>query len=88
MSTIKDVARESGYSISTVSYALKNDPKIPEATREKIKEAARRLNYVPNASARALKTGKNYSIGIFVPGFEGPIHSTLLAGIAAVIRDV
>lgn len=88
MATIKDVARESGYSISTVSYALKNDPKIPEKTRDKIKEAARMLNYVPNASARALKTGKTYSIGIFVPGFEGPVHSTLLSGIASVIRNV
>lgn len=88
MSTIKDVARESGYSISTVSYALKNDPKIPEQTRDKIKDIAKKLNYMPNASARALKTGKNYSIGIFVPGFEGPVHSILLSGIASVIRDV
>ena len=88
MATIKDIARESGYGVSTVSYALKNDPKIPESTRQKIKDVASRLNYFPNASARSLKTRKSYSIGVFVPGFKGPIHPTILSGIAEVIKKV
>ena len=88
MSTIKDVARVSGYSISTVSYALKGNEKIPLETQNKIKKVASELSYVPNASARALKTRKNYSIGVFVPGFKGHVHPTILSGIAAVIKEV
>ena len=88
MVTIKDVAKQSGYGVSTVSYALKDDPKIPVATRQKIKEVAARLNYVPNASARTLKTKKSFSIGVYVPGFKGPIHPTILSGISEVIKKV
>ena len=61
MATIKDVAKASGYGIATVSYALNDHPKIPENTKKKILEIAKQLNYVPNASARTLKTKKSYN---------------------------
>ena len=46
--TLKDVARESGYHVTTVSKALRENPSIPEATRRSIQEIARRLGYERN----------------------------------------
>jgi DNA-binding LacI/PurR family transcriptional regulator len=56
-----DVAREAGVSQATVSYVLNNDPRqsIPEETRAKVMEAARKLGYQPYAPARSLRSGKS-----------------------------
>lgn len=81
------MAKQSGYGVSTVSYALMDHPKIPETTRNKIKEVAKELSYVPNAFARGLKTKTCKTIGVISPGFKGPIHPTILAGVADVIKD-
>jgi LacI family transcriptional regulator len=61
-----DVAKEAGVSQSTVSLVLngKADSRIPEATRERVFEAARKLNYRPNVTARELVTGRTRRIGI------------------------
>lgn len=59
--TSVDVAREAGVSQATVSYVLNKDPRqsIPEETRTRIMEAARKLGYQPYAPARLLRTGKS-----------------------------
>lgn len=92
MSTIKDVARVSGYSISTVSYALNEHPSIPADTKKKIKAIAQSLNYVPNRNAQRLKRQKKDVIGVFINGIGGPIHSELINAIsetsAAIHYDV
>lgn len=49
MLTIKEIARKSGFSPSTVSYALRDNPRIPDATREKIKEIAKEMGYQRDA---------------------------------------
>jgi DNA-binding LacI/PurR family transcriptional regulator len=56
-----DVAREAGVSQATVSYVLNNDPRqsIPEETRVRVVEAAKRLGYQPYAPARLLRSGKS-----------------------------
>lgn len=66
MVTIKDVAKKTGVSISTASYAINDDPRISQKTKEKILEVARKLNYHPNAAARNLKRKKTNIIGLFV----------------------
>ncbi|MEV0581648.1 LacI family DNA-binding transcriptional regulator [Nonomuraea sp. NPDC050310] len=57
--TSVDVARAAGVSQATVSYVLNDNPnaRVSEKTRERVREAAARLGYVPHASARALRTG-------------------------------
>jgi LacI family transcriptional regulator len=82
MATIKDLAKYCNVSISTVSYALNDSDEISNETKEKIKKAAKELNYVPNAYARGLKRKRTYNIGVVISGFEGPIHHNVLAGIA------
>lgn len=81
MATIKDVAKKSGVSISTASYALNNQPNVHEKTREKVLQAAKELNYYPNASARNLKTKKTNNVGFFIYGFDGPIFGDILEGV-------
>lgn len=82
MITIKDVAKASGYSISTVSYALAGNKKIPLETQNKIKEIAESLGYMPNVYAQGLKNKRPKTIGVYLPGFKGPVHPTILSGIA------
>jgi LacI family transcriptional regulator, galactose operon repressor len=65
--TIKDVAADIGVSIATVSRALSGDPAISELTSASVREAARRLNYRPSATARALRTRSSTLIGVVVP---------------------
>jgi LacI family transcriptional regulator len=60
---LKDLAQELGLSQTTVSRALNGYPEVNATTRERVLEAARRLHYRPNASARRLATGRAGSIG-------------------------
>lgn len=81
MATIKDVAKLAKVSLSTASYSLNDNPIITKATRDKVKKAALELKYVPNARAQGLRRKKGDTLGIYVSGFEGPVHSMILSGI-------
>ena len=62
--TIKDVARQCGMSISTVSKVFNGYPDISEDTRRQVLKLAREMGYQPNALARALKTNRSYNLGV------------------------
>lgn len=64
MVSIKDVSKMCGVSVATVSKALNDHSDIAEATKAKIKKAAKELGYFPNSSARALKTNRTFNIGV------------------------
>lgn len=67
--TIRDIAREAGFSASTVSIVLNNAPLaryIPATTKRRIEVAARRLRYTPNVVARSLRSQRNHTIGVMV----------------------
>ena len=59
--TIKDVAKEAGVSVATVSYVINNrtDKRISEKTRKKVLQIINLLGYTPNQSAKALATNRN-----------------------------
>ncbi|TDF93268.1 LacI family DNA-binding transcriptional regulator [Paenibacillus piri] len=69
----KEIAEKTGYSINTVSLALKGSPRISEETRLKIMECARQLNYIPNVVARSLVQKKTNTIGIILTELMNPI---------------
>jgi DNA-binding LacI/PurR family transcriptional regulator len=68
--TIKHIAQALNISISTVSRALQNHPRIGLRTKEKVFEMAQRLNYVPNPAAILLKKNKTYTIGVVLPHLQ------------------
>lgn len=75
--TSADVAREAGVSRATVSYVLNavSHQKIPEATRQRVWDAATRLGYAPSAAARALRTGRSEIVLGLLP--DWPIEHVL-----------
>ena len=64
--TLKDVAGACGYTVNTVSRALRGDPRLPESTREKIRESAVRMGYIRNSLASTLRSGRSGNIAVIV----------------------
>jgi len=85
--TIKDIAKVLGVSISTVSRALKSHPDISEATRNQVKELAKKLNYEPNALALSLRKNKTFTIGVIIPEIVHFFFSSVISGIEDVAYD-
>lgn len=67
MVTMKDVAREVGLSVTTVSRALNNFDDVAELTRVRVQTAARSLDYHPNAAARSLQNNRSNAVGLIIP---------------------
>jgi len=94
--SIKDVAREAGVSTTTVSYVLNQNPTqtISPETTERIWQAVRALNYVPNLNARSLTSQKTNLIGVVIPQtepgkefmFANPFYGELLSAIEYTAR--
>ncbi|MCM1156555.1 MAG: LacI family transcriptional regulator [Roseburia sp.] len=64
MVSLKDISTECGVSIATVSKALNDHSDIGTETKERIKQTAKAMGYLPNAAAKALKTHRTYNIGV------------------------
>jgi LacI family transcriptional regulator len=80
MTTIKDVAREAGVSIATVSRVFNNVGPVDEETRRHVRQIARQLKYVPNALGRSLSTKRTDAIGLLLPDLFGEFFSEVLRG--------
>ncbi len=85
MTTIRDIAKRAGVSVTATSYALNDTGTISKATRKRVLEAAEELNYHPNAFARHLKKRKTHTIGVFISRFGGSFYEEILEGIHSVI---
>lgn len=85
--TIKDIARELGISVSTVSRALQNHPDISEQTKGHVRECAQRLHYKPNLMASNLRTSKNTTIGVIIPELNHHFFASVLDGIEQTAND-
>ena len=79
--TLKNIAKEFGVSISTVSKALKDSPEIGEELKERIKAFAAFYNYKPNKFALQLRNQKTLVIGVVVPEIVHHFFSTVIDGI-------
>lgn len=76
--TIKDIARESGYAVGTVSRVLNNHPDVSETAREKIMSVVEKHGFVPNNNARQLKQTESKTIVILVKGTSNILLNSLL----------
>ncbi|OOG57911.1 LacI family DNA-binding transcriptional regulator [Rhodanobacter sp. C03] len=84
--TIKDVAREAGVSVASVSRALNGGGGVTAETGQRIREVANRLRYVPHAAARTLITRRTHTIGALLPDLHGEFFSELIRGIDLAAR--
>ncbi len=79
--TLKQIAEILGISVTTVSKALKDYPDLNKKTKQQVKELAKKLNYIPNASAVNLRTQETKTIGLIVPTNVHHFFSTVVKGI-------
>ncbi|WP_212696418.1 LacI family DNA-binding transcriptional regulator [Vallitalea pronyensis] len=87
--TIKDVAKEAGVSIATISYVLNKKGRVREETEEKVMAAVKKLNYIPDISARSLVSKSSKLLGVVIPQTEvdrqlmlnNPFYSEFLSGV-------
>lgn len=82
--TIKDIARESGYAVGTVSRVLNGHPNVSPAARAKILEVVGRHGFRPNANARRLKQQASNSIAVVVKG----ANNLLFAGVVETVQTL
>lgn len=79
-----DVARAASVSAKTVSRVFNNDPHVAPATRERILQAMKALNYVPNTIAQTFRSGRAPVVGVAVPDIADPFFSAIARGVEEV----
>lgn len=84
--TIKDVAREAGVSVASVSRALNGTGGVTAETEKRIRDVATRLRYIPHGAARSLITRRTHTIGALLPDMYGEFFSELIRGIDLAAR--
>ena len=76
--TIKDIARQCGVSVSTVSRVLNDRPDVSPENRRKVLSAIQQSNYIPNNTARDLVKTKSDAIGLVVRGVSNPFYTDII----------
>lgn len=84
--TMKDIARELGVSVVTVSKVMRGHTDIGEETRQRVLKRVKELNYQPNPAARALVTGRTYTAGLIVPDLVHPFFAEVATGLSNTLR--
>lgn len=85
--TIKELARELGIAVSTVSKALRDSHEISAETKAKVLEHAARINYVPNPYASSLRRQKSKTIAVVLPEVADSFFSLAINGIESVAKE-
>lgn len=86
MATLKDVAQDAGVSIATVSCCLSGSRYVKPETRMKIMDSIEKLKYIPNASARALRSAATNRIGVVLTDIDNVYHTEIFKGISAYLQ--
>jgi LacI family transcriptional regulator len=84
---MKDIARDLGVSVVTVSKVLRNHSDISEETRERVLARIKELDYRPNMAARSLVTGRTYLIGLVVPSLLHPFFAEIAKSLSETLRQ-
>lgn len=80
LGSIRDVAKETGLSIATISRVMNGATNVSPDTREKVLLASKKLHYVPNPAARTLTTKKTKIIAAVIPTIEHSVYAKFIAG--------
>src|SRR5436305_5818755 len=84
---MKDIARDLGVSVVTISKVLRNHSDIGEDTRRRVLNRMKELNYLPDFAARALVTGRTMVVGLVVPDLVHPCFAEAAKGLSATLRN-
>ncbi len=84
---IRELARELQLSVSTVSKALRDSHEISEQTKQRVRNTAEKLNYVPNPYASSLRGRKSMNIGVVIPEVADSFFSLAINGIESVAKE-
>ena len=79
--TLKNIAEELGLSITAVSKALRGEPGIGRETVERVKETAKRMNYMPNSVAKSLRTNTTKTLGLIVSDSSFSFFTPVIEGV-------
>lgn len=83
---MKDIAKDLGLSVITISKVLRNQPDIGDETRERVLARVKELDYWPNPAARSLVTGRTYLVGLVVPDLLHPFFAEIAKSLSDVLR--
>ncbi len=86
MATIKDVAKEAGVSVATVSRVINKSPKASATSVEVVQKAMSKLGYRPNANARALVNQSTNTVGVLVSDVSDPFFGTMVKAIDTIAQ--
>ncbi len=84
---MKDIAKDLGLSVVTISKALRNHPDIADETRERVLRRVKELDYQPNLTARSLVTGRSYLIGLVVPDLLHPFFAEIAKALSGALGE-
>ncbi len=85
--TIKQIAKESGVSIATVSRVLNGTAPVAETTRERVRAAIERHNYSPNSLARGLASRRSMTLGVILPDIANPYFASMFREMESAARS-
>ena len=83
---MKDIARDLGVSVVTVSKVLRNHSDIGDSTRERVLQRVKELDYRPNLAARSLVTGRSYLVGLVVPDLLHPFFAEVALALSDTLK--
>jgi LacI family transcriptional regulator len=84
--TIREVAKQAGVSVMTVSRVINGKARVNETTRHRVETAIAELDYIPNSLARGLTSRRTGTLGLIVPDVINPFFSLVIRGAEAVAR--
>ena len=87
MATLKDVAKDAGVSVATVSCCLSGSKPVRPETKMRIMDSIEKLKYIPNSSARNLKSSVSHTIGVVLTDIDNLYHAEIFKGISAFFQN-
>ncbi len=85
--TLRDIAAKTGFSVNTVSHALKDQPDISDKTKRLIRKTAQEMGYIRNSSAVFLRSGVSKSIAIVLGDLSNPLFAIMVKGLEVRLKE-